>query len=120
MTKRILLADKSTYSRWTMRDILVTHGYSIVGEAKSGEEAINKYNQLKPDLLVMDLSLSEPAVVSTIYHLRTKYPDVCILISCSMGQRRGAIEALAAGAQDFVTRPYSERRVAETVKKITR
>ena len=118
MAKRILLADKSMYSRWTLRDILQSHGYSIVGEAKSGQEAMEKYEELKPDLLVMDLSLSEPAVVSALFQLRMKYPDVCVLLSCGMGQRRGAMEALGVGAVDFITRPYSERRVAQTVKKI--
>jgi len=118
MSKRILLADKAAYSRWSLRDILLSQGYTVAGEAKSGEEALEKYEQLKPDLLVMDLSISEPEVVSAVRHLRIKYPDVCVIISCGMGQRRGAMEALSAGAADFVTRPYSERRVAQTVKKL--
>jgi len=118
MAKKILLADKSTYSRWTLRDIFQGHGFTVVGEAKSGEEALEQYEKLRPDMLIMDLSLSEPAVVAAIYDLRMKYPDVCILVSCGMGQRRGAVEALSSGAQDFITRPYNERRVLQVVKKI--
>ena len=118
MAKRVLLADKATYTRWTLRDILQSHGYSVVGEAKSGEEAIKKYEELMPDLLVMDLSISEPEVCFTVRQLKIKYPDVCVLVSCGMGQRTGAMEALGAGAQDFITRPYTERRVVQTIKKI--
>ena len=118
MPKTIIIADKSTYSRWSLRDILRCHGYSVVGEAKSGSEAIALYDQFKPDLLVMDFSISEPEVVSAIRELKMKYPGLCVMVSCGMGQRRGAVEALSAGAKDLITRPYSERPVVQTVKKV--
>lgn len=117
MAVRVLLADKSTYTRWTLRDLLLGYGYSVVGEARSGREAMEKFDELRPDLLVMDLSLNEPEVVAAVRELKIKYPELRVLISCGMGQRRGAMEALAAGATDFIIRPYSERQVLQTVKK---
>lgn len=118
MPKSVLVTDDTLYARLELRHILSTFGYQVVGEAKNGLEAVERYRELRPDLVTMDVSMPEMDGVAAVKRIRDLDPSATILMCTSMGQRSLVLEALNAGAADFVTKPFRERHVIHRVRKL--
>lgn len=114
--KTILVVDDAAFMRMMIRDILVKEGYEI-HEAVSGRDAIEKYGQIRPDLTTMDITMPEIDGISALRAIRESDPDARVLMVSAMGQQRMIIEALEAGALDFLIKPFQPTKVLETVKK---
>ena len=118
MGKRILVVEDSFGDRMVLRDYLVSFGYSIVGEAKNIDESLEKYRKLQPDLVLMDAAIPDSDAVSGMMKLFRVDPDVNVLVCVSRGQRMLAMEAIAAGAKDFVTKPFNPRSLHKALKSV--
>ncbi len=118
MGARILIADDAIFMRMMIKDILTKNGYEIVGEAGTGTEAVLKYQQLKPDLVTMDIVMPEMGGIEAVKSIIKIDPNANILMCSAMGQKALVIEAIQAGAKDFVVKPFQPSRVLEAVARI--
>lgn len=118
MAKRILLADDAAFMRMMLKNILVPAGYDVVGEANNGKEAIAKFKELKPDMLIMDMVMPEMGGIDALKHIMAEFPDGNVLICSAIGQQALVIEAIQAGAKDYIVKPFDQSNVLETVGKI--
>ncbi|MDD3627721.1 MAG: response regulator [bacterium] len=118
MGARILIADDAIFMRMMIKDILTKNGYEIVGEAGTGTEAVLKFQQLKPDLVTMDIVMPEMGGIEAVKSIIKIDPSANILMCSAMGQKALVIEAIQAGAKDFVVKPFQPSRVLEAVARI--
>lgn len=116
MSRTILVVDDAAFMRMMIRDILAKEGYTI-HEAVNGRDAIEKYAELQPDLVTMDITMPELDGISALRAIRDSDPAARILMVSAMGQQKMIVEALEAGALDFLVKPFQPTKVLETVKK---
>ncbi len=117
MSARILIVDDAAFMRMMLRDILTKNGYEVVGEAENGAQAVEKYKELKPDLVTMDITMPEMDGITAVKEIKKLDPGAKIIMVSAMGQQAMVIEAIQAGALDFVVKPFQPDRVLEAVKK---
>ncbi len=116
--KNILISDDAAFMRMMIKDILTKNGYEVVGEAENGAIAVEKYNELKPDLVIMDITMPEMDGIEAVKTIKGNDPDAKIIMCSAMGQQAMVIEAIQAGAKDFIVKPFQADRVLEAVKKV--
>lgn len=117
MGARVLIVDDAAFMRMMLRDILTKNGYEIAGEAENGVQAVEKYKEVKPDLVTMDITMPEMDGISAVREIKKIDPGARIVMVSAMGQQAMVIEAIQAGAMDFVVKPFQPDRVIEAVKK---
>lgn len=117
MGARILVVDDAAFMRMMIKDILSKNGYQIVGEAENGRVALEKYQELKPDLTTMDITMPEVDGISAVKDIRKVDPKANIIMCSAMGQQAMVIDAIQAGAKDFIVKPFQPDRVLEAVRK---
>jgi two-component system chemotaxis response regulator CheY len=104
--------------RTMISDILSQAGFEVVGEAESGVQAVEKYRQLKPDLVTMDIVMPDMGGIEAVREICKSYPEAKILMCSAMGQQALVVEAIQAGAKDFVVKPFQPSRVLEAVQRV--
>lgn len=117
MGKRILIVDDAAFMRMMIKDILVKNGYEVVGEAENGQVAVERYNELRPDLVTMDITMPEMDGIAAVKEIKSLDPNACIIMCSAMGQQSMVIDAIQAGAKDFIVKPFQPERVLEAVGK---
>lgn len=118
MAKNILIVDDAAFMRMMIKDILTKNGYNVVGEAENGAKAFEKYNEIKPDLVLMDITMPEVDGIQALKNIKTADPGAKIIMCSAMGQQAMVIESIQAGAKDFIVKPFQPDRVLEAVKKV--
>lgn len=116
MSRTILVVDDAAFMRMMIRDILVKEGY-VIHEAVNGRDAVEKYGEVHPDLVTLDITMPEMDGISALREIKTKDPQARVLMVSAMGQQKMIVEALEAGAMDFLVKPFQPAKVLETVKK---
>ncbi len=117
MAHKIMLVDDASFMRMMLKNILVGSGYEIIGEAENGAKAIEQYKNLKPDLIIMDIIMPEMGGIDAVREIIKLNPSARILMCSSMGQQSLVVEAIQAGAKDFIVKPFQPSNVLEAVKK---
>lgn len=117
MAKSILIVDDAAFMRMMIKDILTKNGYDVVGEAQDGVEAVEKFQELQPDLVTMDITMPEMDGVTALKKIREIDPDAIVIMCSAMGQQAMVIDAIQAGAKDFVVKPFQADRVLEAIEK---
>ncbi len=117
MSNRILVVDDAAFMRMMIKDILVKNGYQVVGEAADGMQAIEKFKELRPDLVTMDITMPEMDGIQALKEIRKIDPNAKIIMCSAMGQQAMVIDAIQAGAKDFIVKPFQADRVIEAIKK---
>jgi len=117
MGKRVLIVDDAAFMRLMIKDILVKNGYEIAGEAIDGNSALQKYKELAPDLVTMDITMPEMDGVDSVKAIIDYDPDAKIIMVSAIGQQSIVIDAIQAGAKDFIVKPFQPERVLEAVSK---
>lgn len=117
MAKNILICDDAAFMRMMIKDILTKNGYTVAGEAENGLKAIEKYNELKPDLVMMDITMPEMDGIEALKKIKASDSSANIIMCSAMGQQAMVIEAIQSGAKDFIVKPFNHDRVLEAVKK---
>jgi two-component system chemotaxis response regulator CheY len=117
MPARILIADDAAFMRVMIKGILTKQNYEIVGEAKDGREAVELYKQLRPDIVTMDIIMPEVNGIEAVKEIMKIDSDAVIIMCSAMGQQAMVIEAIAAGAKDFVIKPFQPPRVIEAIER---
>ena len=117
MAKTILVTDDAAFMRMMLKDILTKGGYDVVGEAENGKVAVDKYNELKPDLVTLDITMPEMDGIAALKGIKAADANACCIMCSAMGQQAMVIESIQAGAKDFIVKPFQADRVLEAVKK---
>jgi two-component system chemotaxis response regulator CheY len=104
--------------RVTLKNILTKNGYEIAGEAANGKEAVDLYKSTKPDLVTMDITMPEMDGLAALREIRANDPEAKIVMCTAMGQKNMVMEAVTAGAKDFIVKPFQAEKVLESVQKL--
>ena len=118
MAKNILICDDAAFMRMMIKDILTKNGYNVAGEAENGLKAVEKYNETKPDLVMMDITMPEMDGIQALKKIKETDPSATVIMCSAMGQQAMVIESIQAGAKDFIVKPFQQDRVLEAVKKV--
>lgn len=117
MGKKILIVDDATFIRMMVKDILVPRGFEIAGEATNGNEAVSRYEELKPDLVTMDITMKEKDGLEAAREILSRHPDAKIIMVTALGQEKMLKESIKLGVKDFVVKPFGEDRMLSAVEK---
>ncbi|MBU5267788.1 response regulator [Virgibacillus proomii] len=117
MGNRILIVDDAAFMRMMIKDILSKNGYEVVGEAQDGAQAVEKYKELTPDLVTMDITMPEKDGITALKEILASDPQAKIIMCSAMGQQAMVIDAIQAGAKDFIVKPFQADRVIEAIQK---
>ncbi len=115
--KRVLIVDDAAFMRLNLKNILKDN-YEIAGEAKNGQEAVEMYQELKPDFVTMDITMPIMDGLEAIKAIKDFDPEANIIVCSAMGQQKMIIKAIEAGAKDFIVKPFKEQRVLEAIEKL--
>ena len=118
MAKNILICDDAAFMRMMIKDILTKNGYNVAGEAENGAKAVEQYNVLKPDLVLMDITMPEMDGIQALKKIKESDPGAMGIMCSAMGQQAMVIESIQSGAKDFIVKPFQADRVIEAVKKV--
>ena len=118
MAKNILICDDAAFMRMMIKDILTKNGYNIVGEAENGAKAVEKYAEMKPDLVLMDITMPEMDGIEALKKIKAADANASIIMCSAMGQQAMVIESIQSGAKDFIVKPFQADRVLEAVQKV--
>ncbi|WP_078555328.1 response regulator [Bacillus alkalicellulosilyticus] len=114
----VLIVDDAAFMRMMIKDILTKNGFEIAGEAANGAEAIEKYKELKPQLVTMDITMPEMDGIQALKEIKKIDSNAKVIMCSAMGQQAMVIDAIQSGAKDFVVKPFQADRVIESIKKV--
>lgn len=117
MANGILVVDDASFMRMMIKDILTKNGFTVAGEAENGQKAIEKYKELTPELVIMDITMPEMDGIQAVKEIKKINSSAKIIMCSAMGQQAMVIEAIQAGAKDFIVKPFQADRVVDAVKK---
>ena len=118
MAKNILICDDAAFMRMMIKNVLTKGGYNVVGEAENGAKAVEKYKELSPDLVLMDITMPEMDGIQALKEIKAIDGGAKVIMCSAMGQQAMVVESIQAGAKDFIVKPFQEDRVLEAVKKV--
>lgn len=118
--KTALIVDDATIVRLMLRKMLGRNGLVVVGEAEEGEEAIRLYEENKPDVVTMDITMPGMDGITATRRIVQKFPNAKIIMVSALGQESKVREAIAAGARDFIVKPLKEDRLISSIKRVLR
>ena len=118
MAKRILLVDDAAFMRKMIKDTLSKNGYTDLHEAVDGADAVEKFSELKPDLVIMDITMPNMDGLEALKAIRAKDSGANVVMCSAMGQESMVMDAVRSGAKDFIVKPFKADRVLKTVNTI--
>ena len=118
MANRVLIADDAAFMREMLRDILTDGGYEIVGEAADGNEAVSAYAKHQPDLVTLDIVMPELDGIEATREILGRNPSAVVVMCSALGQEALVIESIAAGAKDFIVKPFTPEKVLRVVDNV--
>lgn len=118
MTKRILIVDDAAFMRMMIKNIVSKNGYEVVGEAENGQVAVELYKEHKPDLVTMDITMPEMNGIEGVKAIRSVDPNANIIMCSAMGQQAMVMEAIQAGAKDFIVKPFQQDRILQAMERV--
>lgn len=117
MPKRVLIVDDAVFMRGLIKDVFSTPDFEIVGEATNGIEGVEKFKELNPDIVIMDIVMPFKSGIEATREIRQISPDVVIIMCSALGQETLVMEAIEAGANDFIVKPFKKEEVVAVVSK---
>ena len=115
---RVLIADDASFMRQMIREIIEPEGHEVVGEATNGIEAVELFQELQPDLVTMDIVMPKRSGIDAVKIILAQQPTAKVVMCSALGQETLVMEALQAGARDFIVKPFKPDSVIATLKKI--
>jgi len=116
--KRILIVDDAAFMRMMIKDIVSKNGYEVVGEAQNGVQALEMYAQFKPDIVTMDITMPEKDGISAVKDIMAMDSAAKVIMCSAMGQQSLVMDAIKAGARDFLVKPFKPDRVIQALDKV--
>ena len=118
MAGKILIVDDAAFMRMMIKDVLTKNGFEVIGEAENGKIAIDRYKELNPDLVIMDITMPEMNGIDALKGIKAANSAAKVVMCSAMGQQAMVIEAIQSGAKDFIVKPFQADRVCEAVRKV--
>lgn len=118
MPQRVLIVDDALFMRNMLRDIFTGAGWQVIGEAADGNEALQKYRELQPDLVTMDIVMPLRSGIEALQDILTFDPDAAVVMCSALGQESMVMEAIQNGARDFIVKPFRQEQVLEVVQRV--
>jgi two-component system chemotaxis response regulator CheY len=118
MSETVLIVDDADFMRLMLKEMLQDMGLAVAGEAGDGEQAIALYESLRPDLVLLDITMPRKDGIQTLKEILARDPEARIVMITALGQKDKVIESIQAGALDFVVKPFDQDRVHETVVRV--
>lgn len=118
MSIRVLIVDDALFMRNMLKEIMSKGGFEVVGEAANGLEAIERYRELQPDLVTMDIVMPLKSGIEALGEIIQEFPEANIVMCSALGQEALVVEAVETGAKDFIVKPFKEDQVLEIVHRI--
>lgn len=115
---KILLVDDAAFMRMMIKDTLSKNGYTDLYEASDGAQAVERYVEVSPDLVIMDITMPNMDGLEALKAIRSKDPNAAVVMCSAMGQESMVIEAIKSGAKDFIVKPFKPDRILKTVSSI--
>ncbi|NUK29260.1 response regulator [Parageobacillus sp. VR-IP] len=115
---RILIVDDAKFMRITLTKILQKANHTIIGEAENGKEAVELYQSLHPDVVILDITMPVMNGIEAVRAIKQVDRNTKIIICSAIGQQRLVVEAIEAGAADFIVKPFEENRVLEAINRL--
>ena len=115
---KILIVDDAAFMRMMIKDVITKNGFEVAGEAVNGMDAVDKYNELKPDLVLMDITMPEMDGIQALKKIKEGDSNAKVIMCSAMGQQAMVIEAIQSGAKDFIVKPFQPERILEAVQKV--
>ncbi len=119
MALRIMIVDDALFMRNMLKDIFTRAGFEVVAEAENGESALALYLENRPDLVTMDIVMPKKSGIEALQEIMASDPQANVVMVSALGQDSLVIEAVEAGAKDFIVKPFKEANVLEIVRRIT-
>lgn len=116
--KKVLVVDDAAFMRLAIRTILEKNGFQVVGEAENGLMGFQKYKELKPDIVTMDITMPEMSGIESLKAIKKFDPDAKVVMVSAMGQDALVRESIMSGAKSFIVKPFKEEHVVQTLNKI--
>ncbi|MDN5314263.1 MAG: two-component system, chemotaxis family, chemotaxis protein CheY [Clostridiales bacterium] len=116
--KTVLVVDDAAFMRVTIKNMLEKNGYSVIGEAENGKVAVVKYNELKPDIVTLDITMPEMDGLAALKAIMQINSDAKIVMMTAMGQQGMVKEAVMSGAKGFIVKPFKEETVIAALAKL--
>ena len=114
---RILVADDASFMRMMIREIVEDEGYEVVGEASDGNEVVEMYRELHPDIVTMDIVMPRRSGIDAVREIISFDPSACVVMCSALGQESLVSESLEAGARDFIVKPFKPESVLATLRE---
>jgi two-component system chemotaxis response regulator CheY len=118
MAKKILLVDDAAFMRKVIKDTLSKNGYTELYEAVDGADAVEKYSEINPDLVIMDITMPNMDGLEALKAIRAKDANASIVMCSAMGQESMVMDAVRSGAKDFIVKPFKPDRILKTVTSV--
>lgn len=118
MSKKILLVDDAAFMRMMLKDTLTKNGYTDIYEAVDGADAVEKFKEIGPDLVVMDITMPNMDGLEALKAIRALNGNANVVMCSAMGQESMVMDAVRSGAKDFIVKPFKPDRVLKTVNSI--
>ncbi|UOQ42961.1 response regulator [Halobacillus salinarum] len=115
---KILVVDDAKFMRMTLTTILEKGNHEVIGEAENGQEAVEMYEKLNPDLVTLDITMPEKNGLEALKEIKAQSEDAQIVMCSAMGQQKMVVEAIENGAKDFIVKPFDETRVLDAIKRV--
>ncbi len=115
---RVLVADDASFMRQMIRDIIDQEGFEVVGEAADGVEVVEKFTELSPDLVMMDIVMPKRSGIDAVKAIMEIAPQASVVMCSALGQETLVMEAIQAGAKDFIVKPFKPESVLTTLRKV--
>ena len=114
---RVLVVDDAVFMRKVVSDALTKGGHEIIGEAANGQEAVERFQELKPEVMTLDITMPEMDGLSALKEIIAMDPQARVVMCSALGQESKVLEAIKAGAKDFVVKPFQPDRVLSAIEK---
>lgn len=118
MGKKVLIVDDAAFMRMMIKNIITKYGYEVAGEAENGKQAVVLYSELKPDLVTMDITMPEMDGIESVKAIRSLDQSAKIIMISAMGQQAMVMDAIQAGARDFIVKPFQQERVMQAIERV--
>jgi two-component system chemotaxis response regulator CheY len=118
VSKRVLIVDDAQFMRTMLQDIFTSSGWQVIAEADNGEQAIAEYEIHQPDLVTMDVVMPEMGGIDALKQILLNDPTARIVVCSALGQKKLILDAIQAGAKDFIVKPFQKAQVLEVVERV--
>lgn len=114
---KVLIVDDAAFMRMMIKDILEKNGFEVVGEANNGIKAVELYKKERPDVVTMDITMPDMDGIEAVKQIKAFDPAAKVIMCSAMGQQTMVMDAIRAGARDFIVKPFQADRVLEAIRK---